>query len=294
MNPLQMLRQISVMKAYRFSVVFAILLIVSNLGLMLFVAFQKQGEAKVINIAGQQRMLSQKVTRHFFELHLTMPEEKAIVTKKLNQELKQWSAGFQLLKEGSIALAVPKCEDDICDSLAIIEQQLFKITDVIINQQLFRVTPQQIVLTSQEIDIFLAKMGNIINILEARADKRLNHIYYLQLFLVFNFLMVIVLEYIFVFRKMFAKNRRQYRTILEENRKLKEIAQIQSHKVRKPVASILGLIALIDKNQCHEEQAEFLDALEIATNELDEVIHEIVDKTKGNIHTQDEDYQAIS
>ena len=92
---------------------------------------------------------------------------------------------------------------------------------------------------------------------------------------------------------MFAKNRRQYKTILEENRKLKDIAQIQSHKVRKPVASILGIVALIDKHQCHEEQVELIEALEIATHDLDMVIHEIVNKTNININMQDEDYETV-
>ncbi len=256
-------------------------------------AFKKQGDAKVLNLAGQQRMLSQKIARHFFELHLTTTEEKPNVIKVLNAELKSWNDGLRLLQSGSTALGIPICEKDICDSLVNCEQQLFKITDLVINQQLFKVTPQQIVYISRELDIFLSQMGHIAKVLETRADKRLNQIYYLELFLAFNFLLVLWIEYHFVFKKMFAKNRRQYRTILEENRKLKDIAQIQSHKVRKPVASILGVIALIDKHQCGEEQAELLDALEIATTELDEVIHEIVDKTHGNVESKDDDYQSI-
>lgn len=256
-------------------------------------ASKKQGDATAINIAGQQRMLSQKIARHFFELHLTAPEEKANVIKTLNADIKIWNDGLQLLLKGSKQLKIPVFEKDIFDSLVIIEKQLFKITDIIINQQLFRVTPQQIIATSHELDIFLTKMGRIVKILEERAEERLKQIYYLQLFLVFNFLMIVLLEYALVFRKMFAKNKRQYRTILEENRKLKDIAQIQSHKVRKPVASILGVIALIDKDKCDEEQAELIVALEIASTELDEVIHEIVDKTNTNIDTQDEDYQLV-
>ena len=67
--------------------------------------------------------------------------------------------------------------------------------------------------------------------------------------------------------------------ILEkQNRQLREIAYIQSHKVRKPVANILGLMQLMDKSKMSEENQKYFDFLLQATQDLDKIIHEIVDK----------------
>ena len=69
--------------------------------------------------------------------------------------------------------------------------------------------------------------------------------------------------------------------ITQQNERLKEIAWIQSHKVRGPVASILGLVSLFDlEAPCnHESNAEVLDKLKIATNDLDAIIREVVQST---------------
>lgn len=290
MSLLHDVKAIPIIKLYRFSVFFVLVLIISNIVLAFQMISQKRGDAKVINLAGQQRMLSQKISRHFFELHLTTPSERLRVIQNLNTELKIWADVHKILQNGSDTLEIPPCDKDIAKSLHNMEKQLYSITDSIINQQLFRVTPNQIATISREVDIFLNGMGQIVKTLEVRADERLDKIYYSELILILSFLLILFIEYHFVFKKMFTHNKKQYNTILEENKKLKEIAHIQSHKVRKPVASILGVVSLIDKNECGEEQAELIEALEIATSELDLIIHEIVGKTIPSSDTNFNDY----
>jgi hypothetical protein len=65
-----------------------------------------------------------------------------------------------------------------------------------------------------------------------------------------------------------------------KNEKLLEIAFLQSHLVRRPVASVLGLIGLIKADNPNDPvNLEMIPKLEIAAKELDTVIHEIVQKT---------------
>ena len=61
---------------------------------------------------------------------------------------------------------------------------------------------------------------------------------------------------------------------------LMKIAQIQSHEFRRPVASILGLISLI--NDDISSRDECIPLLEIAARELDEKIHDITNYTQGD------------
>lgn len=68
--------------------------------------------------------------------------------------------------------------------------------------------------------------------------------------------------------------------ITNQNNKLKEIAQISSHELRRPVTSILGLISLFNtENLADNNNGIIVEYLQKATQELDDVIHSIVSKT---------------
>ncbi|RYE50132.1 MAG: hypothetical protein EOP48_20310 [Sphingobacteriales bacterium] len=67
----------------------------------------------------------------------------------------------------------------------------------------------------------------------------------------------------------------QKEKISSQHESLKEIAWIQSHKIRKPVATILGLLNLIDL-EGHMEDIQELTLIQTAAYELDEKIRLIV------------------
>lgn len=74
--------------------------------------------------------------------------------------------------------------------------------------------------------------------------------------------------------------------IFEKEQSLHAIALIQSHEIRRPVTSILGLISVIKLNDYQTEQEELL-LLEKAALELDDkikdiVVHALVKKKKQN------------
>jgi PAS domain S-box-containing protein len=74
---------------------------------------------------------------------------------------------------------------------------------------------------------------------------------------------------------------RYVEAIEQQNQKLQEIAWMQSHVVRAPVARLMGIVDLI-KNYTHSEneQNELLDHILISANELDGIIRDIADKTQ--------------
>jgi PAS domain S-box-containing protein len=68
--------------------------------------------------------------------------------------------------------------------------------------------------------------------------------------------------------------------IQEQNEKLNEIAWIQSHQVRGPVATILGLAQLLDpSNSSDPANAKVLEGVKEAAAELDAIIKDVVAKT---------------
>jgi hypothetical protein len=75
--------------------------------------------------------------------------------------------------------------------------------------------------------------------------------------------------------------KRQVAEIIEKNESLLNIAYIQSHGYRKPVASILGLMNVIKENN-YESSKECLILMEHAVKELDEKIKSVVGHTQIN------------
>jgi light-regulated signal transduction histidine kinase (bacteriophytochrome) len=66
--------------------------------------------------------------------------------------------------------------------------------------------------------------------------------------------------------------------IKEQNEKLKKIAWTQSHELRGPLTRVMGLISLVDQDGFRDiTLKEFLSYLTSATNELDQVIKDIVE-----------------
>jgi signal transduction histidine kinase len=59
--------------------------------------------------------------------------------------------------------------------------------------------------------------------------------------------------------------------IMEKNSKIEEYAFVNSHKLRAPVANILGLVYILE----HEKNDNALKHLNVATKELDKIINEI-------------------
>ena len=71
------------------------------------------------------------------------------------------------------------------------------------------------------------------------------------------------------------------RAIEEQNSKLREIAWLQSHVVRAPLARIMGLVNCINLDSTQErEMREMIGHILSAANELDGIVREIVNKTE--------------
>jgi hypothetical protein len=69
--------------------------------------------------------------------------------------------------------------------------------------------------------------------------------------------------------------------IQQQNKRLQDIAWIQSHKMRSPVATIMGLIQLFNCEDPHDPvNMKVLEGVKEAASNLDQAIKEINDKTE--------------
>ncbi|MDP9079173.1 MAG: PAS domain S-box protein [Bacteroidota bacterium] len=80
--------------------------------------------------------------------------------------------------------------------------------------------------------------------------------------------------------RVLIENKRNQDHVKDQNRRLQEIAAISSHEIRRPVATILGLVNLFDKVDLDNPlNKEIINHIDITAKELDAVIHTIVEKT---------------
>jgi signal transduction histidine kinase len=69
--------------------------------------------------------------------------------------------------------------------------------------------------------------------------------------------------------------------IENQNKAFSEIAWIQSHKVRGPLTSLMGLINILKMPPIDDSNDEnLLELISIAAEDLDKIIHEIVEKSE--------------
>ncbi|PKD19656.1 histidine kinase [Salegentibacter salinarum] len=171
---------------------------------------EQEGDSKLINISGRQRMLSQKLTKECLLLLKTENiNERQDIAQNLEESLTRWTHSHEVLQNGS-------------DSLNIVSEQTEEIEEKFSEIQPYfekiREASQSIVLKikenpgrpienfSAEIAIineneaaFLGIMDAIVNQYDEEAHTRVERLQNLELFLTIFTLSILLLEFFFIF-----------------------------------------------------------------------------------------------
>ncbi|MBL1233072.1 MAG: tetratricopeptide repeat protein [Vicingaceae bacterium] len=93
--------------------------------------------------------------------------------------------------------------------------------------------------------------------------------------LLYTFAIIVLIILLFVAFTYYRKKEKKHYEVISE------IKQIQSHEVRGPIATILGLIKLLkDKNRSDESKLELIEGIEETTNKLNNIVNQIINNTK--------------
>jgi PAS domain S-box-containing protein len=76
------------------------------------------------------------------------------------------------------------------------------------------------------------------------------------------------------------ENLNYFRKIEDQNKTFREIAWIQSHVVRAPLARLMGLMNIVETMELKEEDQELLEYIRQSADELDLIIRDISKKTE--------------
>ena len=256
---------------------FLTLVILGSQMLMQTAIRDSKSDARIINISGRQRMLSQKITKSsLMMLEADSQEQFAKAKQEMIDALNLWSQSHDDLKYGSDEIDVSEMNEskDLLMLYATIEP-LFNIIreagekltysnyeDILSDTSVEKVRSLVIQITSNEAE-FLKLMNKITFQYDKLASAKIEWLSRIEYFLMAFTLVLIILEALLIFRPMFKDTKQKAEALsqingLREDEKLYAANQIKeaNHRIRS-----LREIALRLKKDLEESKKEFAEKL---------------------------------
>jgi signal transduction histidine kinase len=227
---------------------------------------EMEDHSRIINIAGRQRMLSQKITKTVLQLdRAPADEEKARVAGELAEAFSQWSDAHRFLignYQGSDTLRTAYQDLDVSFSVITAEvRQILAADGAVTGQMIDRITTGE--------RSFLTRMEEIVGLYEQEV-YRLGSLRKVELGMAAAALLILFLEALFIFRPLSRIIRRQFDALRESHARLDEarsraeqasesktrFISYLSHEIRNPVNAIAGFAELLTRSTLPDEKRQ--------------------------------------
>ena len=171
---------------------------------------KQQSDSTVINVAGRQRMLSQKLTKEIVSLSVSVDEKQRNQLKKnIQKTLHLWRISHKSLQKGNDSLGLPKQNSALIKSKFVTINPVFNTIEkasTVILQKLEKnplIAIDDLTLYIKEVTnnegSFLLLMDDIVNQYNIEADEKVAWLRKLELFLMILTLLILLGEFLFIF-----------------------------------------------------------------------------------------------
>lgn len=170
----------------------------------------QQSDSTVINIAGRQRMLSQKLTKEIVYLTVDKDEiNRKILKNKIKETLFLWELSHNSLQKGNDSLGLPKQNslkiinkfkaiNPVFDTIQKASKSIVKKLDKNPVISVYELEPDIQKITHNE-GSFLLMMDEIVNQYDIEADEKVAWLRKLEFFLMALTLLILLAEILFIF-----------------------------------------------------------------------------------------------
>ncbi|MDO5968661.1 type IV pili methyl-accepting chemotaxis transducer N-terminal domain-containing protein [Flavivirga aquimarina] len=218
----------------------------------------QESDSRVINIAGRQRMLSQKLTKEIFSISIENNHQKQIELKnKFKKTLQLWELSHYALQEGSDSLRLPGNNSDVIlnkfkdinlpfNAISTASSSVIKKIESTSNS-----TFTEELKTIQENEgAFLQQMDQIVNQFDLEAEEKVDWLRNLEMVLMTITLLLLLGEFLFIFWPTAKTVKNSLTELLEAEKKAKKMAfdaDVLSDAKEKSIKELRALSHAIDE-----------------------------------------------
>lgn len=266
-------------------------------------------DSTVINIAGRQRMLSQKITKLALQIHASDdPFKRSKDRADLRSALTLWETCHRGLQDGNEKLGLPgNNSENVTELYRTLEPEFITIRDAaeqfLVQETADRKPAEELPVTLKTIMAheanFLAGMDQIVYLYDKEAESRVSSLKRVEHGLLLVTLTVLLLEGLFVFRPAVGQIRRMVDDLRENTSALeraKESAETankeksrflakMSHELRTPMNAILGLSEVLLRGQLVNNQKKLLTTIHDSAQSLMGLLTDLLDMSKLEVDT---------
>ncbi|MEW4561668.1 ATP-binding protein [Bremerella sp. JC770] len=264
---------------------------------------QQLSDSTVINIAGRQRMLSQKITKLGLQIDTSdSPFQRSEARGELRESVQLWETCHLGLQAGDDKLGLPGNNSETVTELfaeldpsfqAIHQAAAAMLTVDPSEQSEPGISPELEIILANERD-FLAGMDQIVYTLDQEAESRVASLKQVERGLLLSTLVVLLFEGLVIFRPAVSQIQRMV-TRLRENAKALEAAKDSaetanqektrflakmSHELRTPMNAILGLSEVMLRGRLVGNQEKLLNTIHDSAQSLMGLLNDLLDVSK--------------
>ena len=273
-------------KRYIVGIIITVLVLAINQFFIQYWLKQKRFDANTINVAGKQRMLSQRISAEFYVI-----DKESKSNDFLLELINEWTSAHHLLQSRLGDNSNIKTSDEVSEDLSNLDRYIDFIEE---KSQLAGNLNLDLRSIANNQNKFLAEMDAIVKVLEQDADQKLDAIISIEYLLFFLTLLILVLEVFFIYRPIERRLKESSLTLEDKNEKLNlaidkikiknkelnEVTYIASHDLQEPLRTVSSMVDMFNtKYEDHfdEQGKTMLGFLDSATGRMRNLVKDLLE-----------------
>lgn len=253
-----------------------------------------ESDSRVINVAGRQRMLSQRLAKASLQIANKVAATGEQARSELSETLETWADNHRALQDGDATTGLPgNNSEEVRRLFASIEEDFnaMRTAAARLLREPSKSDLQDVATIQSHEGPFLQGMDRIVSQLVTEAEQRVARLRTLEWAILALTLIVLLAEGLLIFRpaathiqQTFARlsalteNLRRSRDEAEEANaaKTRFLANV-SHELRTPMTAVLGMTELAQRAESTEERLRYLGIVEEAGETLLGLLNDLID-----------------
>lgn len=221
----------------------------------------QESDSGVINVAGRQRMLSQKLTKEILSLSTEETISKSLIIKdSLKQTLSEWVLAHRALQSGNDSLGLPGTNstvvsgmfgaiNPIFNNIKSASEDIIKKVEANHNVQTVNFIESLNIVKENE-RVFLTKMDGIVNQYDLEAAEKVAWLSKLEMLLMAFTLLLLLAEFLFIFWPTAKTVKKSLSELISAEKRAKEMAynaDVLSEAKEKSIKELRALSHAMDE-----------------------------------------------